>query len=84
MASGEYFLNKEQKRARKEKERDNKHAEAAKRREEKRNEAFIPPEEPSTSKGNNSQNSGIDIAGLKEKITKARKNTKIFSKKQES
>lgn len=81
MASGEYFLNKEQKRVKKQKERDDKHAEAAKKREEKRNEAFLPPEEPSTSIGIKS-NTAVDVASLKEKILKARKNTKLFNKKQ--
>lgn len=84
LASGEYFLNNEQKRARNQKKRDDKHAEAAKKREEKRNEAFIPPEESSSSKDNNKNiNSGVDITALKDKITKARKNTKIFSNKEE-
>lgn len=81
LASGEYFLNKEQKQGTKRKERDDKHAEAAKRREEKRNKAFIPPEEPSTSKADTSSNLGVDIAALKEKIAKVKKNTKIFNKK---
>lgn len=84
MASGEYFLNKEQRHTKKQKEKDDKHAEAAKKREERRNEAFIPPEEPSTSKGSKNKKSGVDISALKEKILKARKNTKIFNKKQQS
>lgn len=79
LASGEYFLNKDQKRAKKQKERDNRQAEAAKKREEKRNEAFIPPNEPSSSKGIKSSNM-VDVSALKEKILKARKNTKIFNK----
>lgn len=84
MATGEYFLNKEQKRVKKQQERNEKHAEAAKRREERRNEAFIPPEEPSTSKSNANVNSSINVAALKEKILKARKGVKPFGKKKES
>lgn len=63
----------------KQKEKDEKHAEAAKRRTEKRNEAFVPPEEPATSKKN--VDTGIDVSALKEKILKARKGLKIFNKK---
>ncbi|CAH1107201.1 unnamed protein product [Psylliodes chrysocephalus] len=81
LASGEYFLNKEQKQVRKQKEKDEKHAEAAKQREEKRNKAFIPPDEPSTSKVKSSVVDKIDIASLKDKISKARKGSKIFNKK---
>lgn len=62
----------------KQKEKDEKHAEAAKRRTEKRNEAFIPPEEPSTSK--KEVDTEIDVAALKEKILKARKGSKLFNK----
>jgi ribosomal RNA assembly protein len=80
LASGEYFLNKEQKRQKKQKEINEKHAAAAKKREEKRNEAFIPPEEPSTSRQSSNVNSKVDIAALKEKIAKARKGTKLFNK----
>lgn len=65
-------------------EQNSKHAAAAKKREERRNEAFIPPEEPGTSKGNKGRGSGVDVAALKEKILKARKNTKIFSKEPEN
>lgn len=84
MATGEYFLNKEQKITKKQKERNEKHAEAAKRREGRRNEAFVPPEEPSTSKSNKKINSGVDVAALKEKILKARKGVKPFGKKKDS
>nr|XP_969842.1 PREDICTED: KRR1 small subunit processome component homolog [Tribolium castaneum] len=80
LASGEYFLNKEQKRQKKQKEKNEKHAAAAKKREEKRNEAFVPPEEPSTSKQSPNVNTKVDIASLKEKIMKARKGAKMFNK----
>ncbi|CAH0561147.1 unnamed protein product [Brassicogethes aeneus] len=81
LASGEFFLNKEQKRVKKQKEKDDKHAEAAKKREEKRNEAFIPPEEPTTSKNKTNVDTKVDIAALKDKIMKARKGAKMFNKK---
>lgn len=83
LASGEFFLNKEQRRAKKQKEKDDKHAEAAKRREEKRNEAFIPPEEPTTSKKLDKGSNNVDLNALKEKILKAKKKSKIFSKQKE-
>lgn len=79
LASGEYFLNKEQKRVKKQKEKEEKHAEAAKKREEKRNSAFIPPEETSVSKTKSNTSTDIDINALKDKIMKARKTTKIFN-----
>ncbi|XP_076273697.1 KRR1 small subunit processome component homolog dbe [Rhynchophorus ferrugineus] len=78
IASGDYFLTKEQRKTKKQKEKDEKHMEAAKRREEKRNEAFVQPTEPepSTSKKSESVNTKVDIAALKEKINKAKKKTK--------
>lgn len=83
MASGEYFLNKEQKKAKLQKEKEEKHAEAAKQREEKRQQAFVPPEEPSTSKTANKINK-IDVEAIKAKIKKAQgknSSTKIFNSK---
>lgn len=80
LASGEFFLNKEQKRQKKQKEKNAKHAAAAKKREERRNEAFVPPEEPSTSKKSSNINTKVDITSLKEKIMKARKGAKMFNK----
>ncbi|XP_050300361.1 KRR1 small subunit processome component homolog [Anthonomus grandis grandis] len=78
LETGEYFLNKEERKAKKQKEKDDKHAEAAKRREEKKSKAFIPPEEPqaTSSKNQSSSNNKVDIAALKEKIMKAKKETK--------
>lgn len=80
MTTGEYFLNKEQKRQKKQKELNDKHAAAAKKREEKRSEAFLPPEEPSTSKQSPKVSTSVDIASLREKITKARKGATMFKK----
>ncbi|KAH1021994.1 hypothetical protein HUJ04_011470 [Dendroctonus ponderosae] len=75
--TGEYFLNKEQRRAKKKKEQDEKHAEASKRRDEKRSQAFVPPEEPhaSTSK-ETAASTKVDIAAIRAKIMKANKKAK--------
>lgn len=83
MATGEYFLNKEQKRTKQQKEKEQKHEEAAKRREERRQQAFIPPEEPSTSKSGlqTSKNVKIDLDVIREKVKKAQKSTAIFKKR---
>ncbi|XP_071055843.1 KRR1 small subunit processome component homolog [Onthophagus taurus] len=81
LASGEYFLNKDQKRVQARKEKDEKHIEAAKKREERRQQAFIPPEENKSS-NNTVKNDKVkvDIAALKEKIMKAQKKKKGFKK----
>lgn len=80
MASGEYFLNKDQKKVKQKKEKDEKQAAAAKKREQKRQEAFVAPEETSAPKPSTS-GVQIDFAALREKIKKAQKDTKIFNKK---
>ncbi|XP_029177724.1 KRR1 small subunit processome component homolog [Nylanderia fulva] len=46
LGSGQYFLTEDQKRAKKQKEQEARHEEANKRRQERRAQAFIPPEEP--------------------------------------
>jgi ribosomal RNA assembly protein len=72
LASGEYFLTEAQKRTRRNKERDEKHSEAAKAREQRRQEPFKPPEEntptPSTSKSDE-----VDIDAFKKKVKNAQK-----------
>ncbi|XP_018330212.1 KRR1 small subunit processome component homolog [Agrilus planipennis] len=80
LATGEYFLNKEQKRAKKRKEKEEKQAEAAKRREEKRNEAFAPPVEPELSKIKSKIDTTVDLDALKSKIKKAQ-TKKVFQSK---
>ncbi|CAH1958671.1 unnamed protein product [Acanthoscelides obtectus] len=81
LATGEYFLTKTQNKSKKQKEKEAKHAEAAKKREEKRNEVFVPPEEPSTSSGKRSNSDiSVNITELKEKIKKAKGTVKIFNK----
>lgn len=79
LASGEYFLNKEQKRAKQQKEKDEKHADAAKRREERRQQAFVPPEEPGSSKPKKPD--VVDLEAIKAKVKKAQQGAKMFSKK---
>lgn len=54
--------------------------EAAKRREEKRQQAFIPPEEPSTFNKPSTSNTPVDLEALKAKIKKAQKGKLNFKK----
>ncbi|PNF35886.1 KRR1 small subunit processome component-like protein [Cryptotermes secundus] len=79
LASGEYFLKEEQRRARRLKIKDEKHAAAARFREEKRNKPFIPPKEPHCKSSAANQNSDIDIATLKKKIKNAQKKKSSLS-----
>lgn len=70
--TGEYFLNKEQKLTKKQKEKDEKHAEANKRRDERRQRAFVPPEEK-TVEIKVDKSTSVDIESLKQKVKKAQK-----------
>ncbi|XP_055917254.1 KRR1 small subunit processome component homolog [Eupeodes corollae] len=77
LASGEYFLNKEQKQGRKNKEREEKQAASAKKQEEKRSKDFNPPEEPNRKRKADSNDSGkVDVKALKAKLAKANKKMK--------
>ncbi|KAF5272446.1 hypothetical protein FQR65_LT04914 [Abscondita terminalis] len=72
LASGEYFLNTKQKKSKQDKAKTEKQMEATRRRVEKRQQAYIPPEEgPSTSKP--ATTTTIDLEELKSKIKKAQK-----------
>ncbi|KAH8323432.1 hypothetical protein KR067_009531 [Drosophila pandora] len=77
LASGEYFLNKEQKQAKRQQERSAKQAEAAKRQDERRNKDFVPPtEEASTSRKRSAAEDAspkVDVKALKAKLLKANK-----------
>ncbi|XP_004536330.1 KRR1 small subunit processome component homolog [Ceratitis capitata] len=76
LASGEYFLSKEQKQARKQQERNTKQSEAAKKQEERRNQDFVPPTEdgPSTSRKRPAEDSKkLDVKAIKAKVAKANK-----------
>lgn len=75
LASGEYFLNKEQKQAKKQQERSAKQAEAAKKQDERRNKDFVPPTEDAHSSIRKRQNDDtkVDVNALKSKLLKANK-----------
>ncbi|XP_034952028.1 KRR1 small subunit processome component homolog [Chelonus insularis] len=70
IASGEYFLSDAQKNAKKKKEQDARHAEAMKKREERRAQAFVPPEETEVPKTKKRKND-INIEEIKEKVKKS-------------
>lgn len=79
LASGEYFLNKEQKQAKKQQERNVKQAEAAKKQDERRDKDFVAPvEEPfnTTRKRAAEEISKVDVKALKAKLVKANKKNK--------
>lgn len=80
LASGEYFLNKEQKQQKKQHEREAKQAENSKKQQERRQKDFIPPTEdqPSTSSGKRpvGEDNKLDVKALKAKLTKANKKMK--------
>ncbi|EDV57286.1 KRR1 small subunit processome component homolog [Drosophila erecta] len=77
LASGEYFLNQEQKQAKRNQERTEKQKEAAKRQDERRNKDFVPPTEESASsslkKEDGFSSSKVDVKALKAKLIKANK-----------
>lgn len=77
LATGEYFLKEEQRRERKQHQNQQKQKEAEVRRKEKRESAFIPPEEPSTSQSSKPANSSdVNIEELKKKIRKSQQKKK--------
>ncbi|KMY87396.1 KRR1 small subunit processome component homolog [Drosophila simulans] len=77
LASGEYFLNQEQKQAKRNQERTEKQKEAAKRQDERRNKDFVPPTEESAAssrkKEDGSSSNKVDVKALKAKLIKANK-----------
>lgn len=81
LATGEYFLKDEQKRAKRHHEKEEKQAQAKKAKQEQRQKDFIPPEEkldvPSTS-----TESTVDIKQLKAKMKKFSKQKKGSKKQQ--
>lgn len=78
LASGEYFLSKEQKQGRKNKEHEEKQAAAAKKQQEKRNKDFKAPEEPNRKRKSDDNDSGkVDVKALKAKLAKANKKMKM-------
>ncbi|KAG5317975.1 KRR1 protein, partial [Pseudoatta argentina] len=75
MASGEYFLKEEQKRAKRKKELEAKHEEATKKRQERRAQAFVPPEEKPVE--SEIGKTDIDIAEIKRKVQQGLKKHNI-------
>ena len=78
LASGEYFLRDDERKANKIKEKLAKKVDAEVRRQEKRSKAFIPPEEVDTNSKNNDnqseeKNSNFDIERFKRKVKKMQK-----------
>ena len=71
LATGEFFLKEEHKRARKRKEVETRHEEATKKREEKRAKAFVPPEE--TSKVPDDKKNDFNVNQFKDKVNKVLK-----------
>ncbi|XP_003699413.1 KRR1 small subunit processome component homolog dbe [Megachile rotundata] len=71
IASGEYFLKEEQKRAKLKKEQEARHQEAEKKRQERRAQAFIPPEEKP--KVRKEQKTDINLEEFKKKVKKGLK-----------
>lgn len=80
LASGEYFLSKEQKQARKQQERNAKQHEATKKQKERRNQDFIPPTEDGSStsrkRPTDEDSKKLDVKALKAKVNKANKKMK--------
>ncbi|XP_026468651.1 KRR1 small subunit processome component homolog [Ctenocephalides felis] len=69
LASGEYFLKDDQKKARMHKAKEEKHTQAAKKREAIREKSFIAPEE--TKKVKETKEATVDVKSLKNKVKKA-------------
>ncbi|XP_067009437.1 KRR1 small subunit processome component homolog [Anabrus simplex] len=82
LASGEYFLKDKERRARLQKEKEEKHKEADKVRQEKRQKPFIPPEEPTLQRNTTTEknNQDIDLDAFKKKIKMAQKKHKNLQK----
>lgn len=79
LASGEYFLNKEQKQQRKQQERESKQAEASKKQQERRQKDFIPPTEDQSAASRKrpaADDNKLDIKAIKAKVAKANKKMK--------
>lgn len=74
LETGEFFLKDSEKRARRNKERQEKQTVAAKIQTDRRNEAFVAPDENSAKTSTaSSSNSVVDVKSLKAKIKKANK-----------
>ena len=80
LKSGEYFLKKDEVRENWMRKKKEKQAEAEKRRQEKREESFVAPEEPSTASAPHAskRSSDVDVEALKKKVKMASKRKKKF------
>ncbi|XP_014229353.1 KRR1 small subunit processome component homolog [Trichogramma pretiosum] len=73
LESGEYFLNQEQKKAKKTKEISDRHEEAQKKRQERREQAFVPPEETKSTEKKTDTKMDLDVEEIKKKVKKGLK-----------
>ncbi|XP_044016267.1 KRR1 small subunit processome component homolog [Aphidius gifuensis] len=73
LESGEYFLTQEQKRMKQKKEQDTKHDEANEKRQKRRAEPFIAPDETNSSENTSKKRKtdNINVNDVKEKVKKA-------------
>jgi ribosomal RNA assembly protein len=84
LATGEYFLKEEERKAKRNNEYKEKQEEAEIRRQVRREKAYIPPEEPiagpSSSKKAKADNT-VDLEALKSKIRKSQQPKKVGNKR---
>ncbi|CAB3236810.1 unnamed protein product [Arctia plantaginis] len=80
LATGEYFLKDEQKRAKKRNEKEEKQAQVKRAKDEKRQKEFIPPEEKTDSTSTSVVTDTVDLNLLKSKIKKITKKQKGINK----
>ncbi|XP_019635715.1 PREDICTED: KRR1 small subunit processome component homolog [Branchiostoma belcheri] len=76
LATGEFFMKEKEKKQRKKQQQRVREVEAKKAQQERRNKAFIPPEEPAHkahSTAGTEANSKVDVEALKKKIKKSQK-----------
>lgn len=73
LESGEFFLKESEKKAKLQKERREKQAQAAKAQIERRNKDFVAPEEKTRTDASKSTANSVDVAALKAKIKKTKK-----------
>lgn len=76
LATGEYFLKEEQRKQNKKHANEEKQKEAEVRRQEKRNSAFIAPEEPAHTSKKAKTSNDVDLEELKKKVKKSQKKQK--------
>ncbi|CAH2234536.1 KRR1 small subunit processome component homolog [Pararge aegeria] len=82
LATGEYFLKDEQKKAKRLYGKDEKQMQVKKAREEERKKDFVPPEEKAATAPKHAEGLPINIDQFKAKMKKVSKQNKSFNKKQ--